>query len=45
LDLLSYKERDDMFRHRLALAAMCMAEIDPEMRNAGKDPPAGEAAA
>ena len=28
LDLLSDQSRDDMFRHRLALAAECLPEID-----------------
>ncbi len=33
LELLADRERDDEFRHRLALACECLAEIPPEMHS------------
>jgi hypothetical protein len=34
LSLLARKQEDDYFRHRLALAALCLPELDPTKRNA-----------
>lgn len=32
IQLLEHEKKDDLFRHRLALAASCLPELKPEIR-------------